>query len=206
MDRAWEASPETYVSETTDGYLRYTKSTNPPDTSGTCGINTNPTVGGVIGQAYAGSTYYTYRSYLAFNTANIPDNATITGVSLNLTVSGNNTTTDFDLRARYFDWQNSLACADWVNTASGTIDGTYDTSGLPDQYAAFLVTFTNFSGINLTGLTQIMLTSDREENDWVPSGREDFVIFSAETPTNLFPPQLNVTYTIPPPPLPTPHI
>ena len=196
------------VSSTTDGYIRYTDpnyAPGYPDTSGTCGINTNSLVGGAIGQAFF-PPYYTYRSYLAFDTANIPDNATITSVSLNLTVLGNNTTTDFILRARYFDWQNSLACADWVNTASGTIDGTYDTSGLPDQYAAFLVTFTNFSGINLTGLTQIMLTSDREENDWVPSGREDFVIFSAETPTNLFPPQLNVTYTIPPPPLPTADI
>ena len=195
IDTALAASPETYVSETTDGYLRYTKSTNPPDTSGTCGINTNPTVGGVIGQAYAGSTYYTYRSYLAFNTANIPDNATITGVSLNLTVSGNNTTTDFDLRARYFDWQNSLACADWVNPASGTIGGTYNTSVLPATDVAFPVSL-NFSGINLTGLTQIMLTSDREENNTAPSGREDFFIYSAET--SAYAPKLVVTYSMQP--------
>src|SRR3990167_7190956 len=120
---------QTYTADSTDGYLRYNYTIYPPEEGGTCAIfGTSP---GRIGQNFT-TRYFVYRNYLAFDTSALPDDATVTQVTLQLTLSSDSTTTDFQTRVRYFDWQNLLDCADWGgNPPTGAVVGTYDTSGLP---------------------------------------------------------------------------
>ena len=196
------AGTQIIEADATDGYIQYDRLTYAPDTSGACNLNKYENIFAqfllVVGQKLVTSTFYTYRSYLAFNTAIIPDNATIIGSRLSLSVGSNGTTTDFNLIARYFNW-NPLACADWVNPASGTPANVpfYNTDQLPAAGQPFTVSFTDFTGINRFGLTQIMLTSSREESDSPPSGSEYLHVLPQGSGT--YSPKLTVDYTYPTP-------
>jgi len=174
----------------------YSKSTYPPDTSGSC----SGTWHRYVGQNYASSAYYADREYTVFNTSGIPDNATITGVSLQMKLYTNGTNTDFTIRARYYDWTSGgLGCDDWrSNPGSDTLLGTFNTSSLPPEGSDFTMSLNNdsiYSWVSKTGGTPFYLTSDREENNAAPSGWE-WVLH--DEPTS---PVLVIDYTIPP--LPT---
>jgi hypothetical protein len=179
--------------------LVWEKPSYPPDPGGACSpFNDWVTVGSYFSTS---SKYQTYRSYLSFNTASIPDDVTVTSAKLRLTLYAQVTENDFILYIRDSNWPNKkgLKCDDDYGGNPPTrtlLSSYYNTANLPGSYNTFDVTFSNLSKISKTGSTNIMLTSNREEsNTNNPASGEFFV---AETP------RLFVTYK--PPPAPTVNI
>ena len=152
-----------------------------------------------VGQAKVVVTfteYQVFESFLAFNTSSIPDGDTVSAAVLNLTSYADNSTTDFTLEARLYDWGASLTTADWVtslssqtllahrDTASGwTVNTAYDLTD--DAFAA---------NVSKTGSTRILLCSDHTTSNTAPTGLEHVTAYSADYTGTTRDPKLTVTY------------
>jgi hypothetical protein len=194
---------KTFNAGTSDGYIiKSTASkTSHPD-SGACNLYFNTQL--IIGQQDRGSSwtspgyqYASFRSYVSFDTSSIPDNANITSVSLNQTVvqKGN-----FTIRARNYNWGSSVDCNDWGgDPPTATLVGSYNANNLPAIGSRFAIGL-NGSLVNKTGTTYLMLTSDRDEANYLPASGEIAGFYSADTAS---PPQLVIDYTYSVPDQPT---
>ena len=165
------------------------------------------------------STYRLYRSYFTFDTSVIPPEAVIESASLAFFLSGPHSP-NFNLLIRKFDWGDTLTCPPSGSTSGGDWDGNPPTSQLlASANTAGLVYSSAYrsninldtTGINKGGLTKIMLSSDREENNIKPEQYNMYELVSITDSTGSEP-QLTITYSIPdpspppesPPPSPPP--
>ena len=116
-----------------------------------------------------------YRAILHFNTASIPDTATITSVKLKIKRQGAAVGVDpftthgkliFDIRTPFFGTANSLALGDFRAAATKNNGGQF--SSIPvsggKAYIATLPT-TSFGFINLTGTTQFRLRFSLDDDN-----------------------------------------
>ena len=113
-----------------------------------------------------------YRSILSFNTAAIPDNATITKVQIKIRSAGivgaNPFTTHsglrFDIRKGYFSTSANLQLPDFQATPSLSLAGAFGSTLASGWYTATLSS-TALTHINKTALTQIRLRFYKDDDD-----------------------------------------
>ncbi len=155
-----------------------------------------------MGDMSSGSTY---RGIVSFNTAAIPDNATITGASLFInraSLSGSNPFSGGFLGLPVVDVKQGSFGADGIEVSdyfaasdasnAGCFIGTVPSNGYTIRID---LTAAGFQRINKTGLTQFRVyfpTANASGND--------YVTFNNGDQPGLFAPYLDVFYSVPPPP------
>lgn len=153
-----------------------------------------------VGQ-YTPTGYYCLESFCAFDTSSIPDADAIYQVNLNLWLDWDLSDTDFTVQVHPKVWTSGgLTTADWVSGADiGALTqlATLDTSsmGAEGAYKTFTENGTEFrSAINLTGNTELLLTSSRHQAGDVPTGDEMVRFEDADNAGTTKDPKLVVTH------------
>jgi hypothetical protein len=141
-----------------------------------------------------------YRSIISFNTASLPDNATIKSVTLKIrkqNLAGTDPFTTHDkLMAEivkpFFGTTVGLALSDF-QAAANKVAGLF---GAPvNNWYSVTVGATSYQYVNLTGTTQFRLRFQKDDND---NGIADFVrFFSGNYATASSRPTLIIEYTVP---------
>lgn len=200
-------------SNTTDGYVasdRTAGGTTNDYSTVRAGFGLTADTTGVslwLGQYWAYDTDFdenalaVFEVFLGFDTSSIPDGDTVSAAVLNLTSQVDNSTTDFTIEARLYDWGATLTTADWVagaslsgltslatkTTASGFTAGTaYDFTDV--AFAA---------NVNKTGTTRLLLCSSRTTAGTSPTidVSEYVSAYSADQTGTTSDPKLTVTYS-----------
>lgn len=199
---------DTFYSESADGFIESSHATTYSTARSSSGTKVAPAteVYLQVGQNLIGGFgYYLYETFLSFDTSTIPDSAIISTVTLSLHGGSysDQSTTDFTIEARTYDWGASLTTADWIagaDLASNTLLASRSTSGWSTSaYNDFTENGSNFvSAINKTGITRIVICSSRTKDGTAPTGAE-YVNFAAnETTGTTKDPKLSVTYVLGP--------
>lgn len=199
---------DTFYSESADGFIESSHSTTYSTARSGGGSKVAPTteVYLQVGQNYIGGFgYYLYETFLSFDTSTIPDSAIISSVTLSLHGGDyvDQSTTDFTIEARTYDWGASLTTADWVAGAdltSNTLLASRSTSGWSTSaYNDLTENGSNFvSAINKTGITRIILCSSRTKDGNTPTGAEYVNLGASEKSGTSNDPKLSVTYVLGP--------
>lgn len=134
-----------------------------------------------VGQRLA-DYYEVFQPYLRFDTSVIPDDETVTSAVLAMPLHGDHSDTDFIIEARVYDAGETITTGDYVagaDLAAKPLFATRDTAGGLPIYVApdwNQVVFVEAAGaaaaINKTGITGLLLCSDRTRNDMAPAGWE----------------------------------
>ncbi len=155
----------------------------------------------LVSKAY---TYTCYRAFLRFDTSSIGSGSTVTQVNLTLSLTSDNSDTDFDVQIIKQDWSGEVELTDttgkretaYDNCLSGTADDSTwrNTSGVSANtpYASGNL---NNSWVSLTGNTYYSLISSRDVASTTPTGYEMVVVASQNNTTSGYRPFLTVTYT-----------
>ncbi|MBV6394864.1 MAG: hypothetical protein HFACDABA_00434 [Anaerolineales bacterium] len=142
-----------------------------------------------------------YQSILSFDTSAIPDNATITAVTLKFRysriVGGNPFNTHgplfVDIISGAFGGNNSLQVSDFEATSSLDSAMTVSSATVKSWYSSTLGSG-NLGLINLAGVTQFRLHfSADDDNDF----RSDYLRFYSGNAPASYRPQLIIEYTVP---------
>ena len=208
----------TVEANNTDGYITYASSSwpsdnYPPDYTGECSVWPSPDFL-LIGQVNNGSSYFSRRSYLTFDTSSIPQNANITHASLKLTKQAEMYDTSYTLKVRSFNWSNSLECpplgstqgGDWGgNPPVAQLVGSFSAAAFPPVNNSFEIELTDLATIQTGGLTSLMLSTNREEDNQKPAVTVNFTMetfrpYSSNSTNAQYRPQLIIEYTTAPPP------
>jgi len=186
---------------TVDGYVYGGSSTYSTAHSTSTAYDVTDTIASV-GQYRSGSTRYIYRGFLKFDTSSIPDNATITSVTLTLTAKDDGSTTNFDVVIKKANWSANDpidsagdregaydichdATADsniWRNTNGMNVDTNY-TSGTLDT-----------TWVSKTGSTYYCLMSSLDISETDVSDSQYINIYTQEATTQSYRPKLVVGY------------
>lgn len=140
------------------------------------------------------SEYTVLQSALVFDTSSIGASATIISAVLSLAGGANNNTENMTIEARIITTSDPVVVADFTAGAdlgSSTLVATLDPGnfqiGAYNDFADVALS----ANINKTGLTYIVLSSDRQRLGSVPTGFEFLGFLSADAPALL--PKLTVT-------------
>lgn len=143
-----------------------------------------------------------FRAILSFNTAAIPDTATITSVKLKIkrqSLVGTNPFTThgalrLDIRKPFFGSANTLELADFQAAATKLNAGVFSSTPVSggSAYQAVLPS-TSFQYINKAGLTQIRLRFTLDDNN--DFGADNMRFFSGNYTVVSDRPELEVQYT-----------
>jgi hypothetical protein len=149
-----------------------------------------------------------YRSILSFNTASIPDNATITGVTIKIKrpiagfLTGNNNpfTWGLGLKAdvckNFFGATSALQLSDFNYTNAANcqmLAATFGGAPSANWYSANVLS-SAFVKVNKLGLTQFRLRFVKDDND---DGLADYLSFYSGNAAAADRPQLIVHYSVP---------
>lgn len=140
--------------------------------------------------------WYVYESFMDFDTSAVT--GTISSVTLSLGLASDESVNDFTIEARLYNWGASLTTADWIAGASlggNTLLATLSTSGIGSagSYKAMTESGTNFrTNINTSGVTRIVLCSDRHRLGTTPPDHE-FVNLDSYDSVSLKPKLVIVT-------------
>jgi hypothetical protein len=149
-----------------------------------------------------------YRSILSFNTASLPDNATITSITLKIRrpttgfLTGNNNPFSWGLGLKadvcksMFGTTSALQLSDfnYTNTTNcKLLAAAFGSTPSASWYSANLLS-TAFAKVNKTGLTQFRLRFAKDDND---DGLADYLSFYSGNATAANRPQLVITYNVP---------
>jgi len=155
---------------------------------GTLTLGTTPAL---FGQA---SSDQVYQTFLGFDTSAIPSNAVIKDAYIQYESGGYFLALDFHFYMALFDYGSAVTVADWQTP---TMIGNLVTAGIlhtsdiqASGYDTNIMTNKTFiDNINLTGITKVMIYSERTLNGDNPSANEYAILSGAD---------LIVTYEIPP--------
>lgn len=151
-----------------------------------------------VGQTFQSTQYFLTQGYLAFDTSDIPDDAIIEDVELEMYLIevGSSTATSIIYATSETTWGPTLATTDWSVPSSTDNSATLSlsSSSSVNQYYTFTPYSTFNNSINKTGITYYNLFSDRVLNNVVSTADTEFR-FHADNGTN--PPKLTVTYSLP---------
>jgi hypothetical protein len=149
-----------------------------------------------------GGTFYPNRAFLKFNTAAIPDDATVDQVNISMVCTIDDSATDFDVQIVKQNWsaQDPLSAgnreAAYDNCLAGTADNNIwrNTSGMSLNT---VYTSGNLSAayVNKAGYTYYSLRSSRDFAGTEPAGLEEISLASGDHGTAAYRPQLDVIYT-----------
>lgn len=194
----FEYQPITISSSANDAHTYKVNSGTYPPSSGTTYNNTDAAV--YVERDFYNSTYHVDNVLLRFNTAAIPDNATITRAALSFFVSN---IESVDVLSVTADWGPfTLTSADY--TASGGASSASGTSALGSGVALSslvkgtqnILELTNFaSNISKTGNTDLRLQPTQRTSDAAPSGYNFITIPTYDDPV-LPAPELLIEYTL----------
>lgn len=156
----------------------------------------------LVGQAYGSSTYTVARAFLKIDTSGIPDTDTVSQVNLKMVVVNENSTQDFSIVIRKYDWSTRdpiaagnmeanydgclAATSDdniWRNTADGVVVNTQYSSGN-----------LNTAWVSQTGYTYYGLLSSRDISSSAPVGSEAENFATQNHATTAYRPVLTVTH------------
>lgn len=141
-----------------------------------------------------------YRSILSFDTANIPDGATVQAVTLRVrrgTVSGTSPFTTHgslsaDVRTGGFNNNVALELADFQAAATATAVCTLSVAAANNDWSECTFNLAGRSAVNKTGKTQVRIQFSLDDDD---DNRTDYVgFYSGNNATAANHPQLVVTY------------
>jgi hypothetical protein len=152
-----------------------------------------------IGQVFfGGSTYFCYEGFVQFDTSTINDTDSVSDAVLSLWGNTDSTTTDFTMQARIHDWGATLATTDHVpgsQLSTKTLLATFNTSGFSTAGYNDFTSNSNFaSNVTVTGVTYILVNSDRHMNANTPTGEERLQVKTANTAGTTNDPKLTVTH------------
>jgi len=191
-----------FYSSTADGYIQnegfgYTAVQSAASGSSVSTAFVEPTVG----QLFLGSDYFVImRSFLFFNTSDLPDNAVITSATLNLygyqDWSGN---ADFNLtvvNGQPDRPSDSLTYSDYNIAYYSGNGGTLHTSSFTTLgYNTITLNSTGLGWINKTGTTKLGIFSSRDISATQAIGYEYVLFHSADSGTSTAP-YLHIEYTV----------
>ena len=177
---------------TADGGISSTNATYLTARSGSSLSATN-NADEIVGQDLA-VNYHVYEGFLSFDTS-VLSGQTVDSVVLSLEFDVDVSTTNFTIEARLWPWASGgLLAGDWLAGASAgaqTLLATLSTAGLSlNTYQAFTSTGSFVGAINTTGVTDIVLISDRSTAGTTPTGDEYVYFTTIENATRL--PKLRV--------------
>jgi CSLREA domain-containing protein len=143
-----------------------------------------------------------YRGVLHFDTSGLPDDAVITGLTLQIkrqgvtgsdpfTILGNLTVS---IRAPYFGSSAGLAISDFQAAADAPA-GNFDPTLLPGDWYSATLDLAAFPFVNLTGTTQLRLAFSLDDND--DGGTDYLKFYSGNNSTTSYRPALIVEYYVP---------
>ncbi len=182
---------ETFYGLAADGYLQKTGATYVVAQGGTPSVYSGYSFTS-IGQWYSsGVGYGINRTYLGFNTATIPDDATIISVILRLTQQSDQSDTNFDINGQAKSWGATLEAGDWSASPVATFSKN---SSLMPGVSKTLDFTPPVASVSKTGNTEYEMWSSREGT--TPTGNEMVGFYSGNDAT--YKPQLIVTYSLPP--------
>ena len=155
-------------------------------------------VDGLVGQVFVGATYYCDELFLEFDTSAIPDGAVITSAVLSLYGKTNEAGTAFNVIAAIRDYGTTLETGDYVagaslsglTTVASFASSGFTTSGYNDFADVALP-----ANVDKTGVTRLILYSDRQAAGTAPSGFERLEFFLSNEAGTFRDPQLVVVYT-----------
>ncbi len=143
-----------------------------------------------------------YRAILSFDTSNLPDNATITSVTLRIKQAGSGGSNPYgtlgnimgDIISGAFTGSNALQASDFQATSSK--NGALSIPNAPTNGVyAKAMSSTYFQYVNKAGVTQLRLRFATGDNN---NGIADYLSFyTGETATTLNRPTLVIKYTVP---------
>jgi len=146
------------------------------------------------------AVYYTMRGYINFNTALIPDGDVVSDVKLQMVLTSDSSTTDFDVEICEQNWaaQDPLAAGNmeaaydgclaastyyvWRNTAGISINTQYTSPSLTPGY------------VNKTGITYYSLRNSLDRIGTTPTDASTIIVGNAGNATAAYRPLLIVTH------------
>jgi len=138
------------------------------------GTITNPATA-LLGQYKAGSNYRCSEMVVDFDTSALSGQV-VSSVTLAVYVFIDSSTTDFTIEARLLSGYTSPITGNWVAGASlggNSLMATFNTSGISGAgYYSFTSEAGFPAGVNLTGSTVLLLSSDRHRLGTTPTGNE----------------------------------
>jgi hypothetical protein len=151
------------------------------------------------GQYVSGGTYYVRQGFLEFDTSPLSGEAA-SAVALSL-YSYLDTTNDFIIEARFYSWGAAVGTEDFVagsSLSTHTRAATYDTASgfATGSYYTFSEDGSNFqSGLNTSGYTQLLLSSDQQRTGSAPTGVDRVAYRTADYTGTTRDPKLVVTHS-----------
>jgi len=142
-----------------------------------------------VGQMYANEEYFVWRSYLSFNTSNIP-NVGITAVTLRLygePAGGDLSDTNFTIHVREWVSNNSKPVNDDYYAYASEDLGTFNTALYQSDGNNDISL--NSSAVTMGGITRLCFISSRDLSAVTPTGNEHLLF------TTLVKPVLIITVT-----------
>jgi hypothetical protein len=141
-------------------------------------------------------------SILSFDTASLPDNATIVSVELRMQRSGVTGTSPFDthgalwadVKTGAYGNNNSLAKSDFEAASTATQVTSLSNPPANGDWASGFFNSAGQSAVNKTGRTQVKVRFNLDDNDDLSN---DYMGFNAGEATSTSRPTLIVTYTVP---------
>lgn len=201
--KAKPGTVSTFYSETSDGLVQ---SENPTYSTARAGsgltvntVSSSLQVGQILDTGPDPDLYYVIEAFISFDTGSLSGEE-VSAAVLSLFLQTDGSATDFTVNARIKAWlSGGLTTADWVAGAdiSGTILATLNSSGIgaTGSYKDFTESGSNLQdGLNLSGDTEIMLTSSRHEAGNTPTRDERLTFRSADRAGTTEDPKLVVTH------------
>lgn len=142
--------------------------------------------------------YYCYEAFFEFDTSAVGSGSTATSAILSLYANTDSSATDFVFEARAFDWGGVIGVEDFVagdSLAGLTLLGTYSSASGWSAYHAFSDVAMS-ANVNSTGMTRLVVASDRMRLGNAPTGNEYVSCKAAETTGTTQDPKLVVTYSV----------
>lgn len=147
-----------------------------------------------VGQLYYSSDYDRYRTFLCFDTSDLPTGAIIDALSVFIYVTYDYSATDFDINVVEWTSEDSFNNSDY-DLYETTVFGTLSTSGLSTGTTYEIVLSSDaYDTIDDDGYSGFALLSSRDLANTTPTGNEYVVIASSMSSTHC--PELEVTYHV----------
>ncbi len=189
--------------EAADGFILGSDITpiyaNARSTSAACDFNGNT---GQVGQELSLEIYGVFRSFLSFDTSNIPDDAIIITASLYVRADTDRSDDDFLVQVYRYAWAEALcdnreANYDGAYGGSATLEGTLRNTAHGWVSGTFYHLAVATGGINKTGDTKYALVSREDVDNSAPVGEEYVYIRMADYASTTSDPYLLIEWVLP---------
>lgn len=144
----------------------------------------------------SGGRFYVGPGLFRWNTAALPDFATVTGATFRFYSEHVDNVDSLSITGDWTSWSGTNAAADW---SYGAPTGAFSAIALSNFTAVqeYDIALSNADvNVSLTGITYLRIFVTQRASDAAPTGENDIHIGSIEHATAT-PPRLIVTYTVP---------